>query len=65
MINTRAAIPSQKTINLIIKCIVRAAQNFTNELKVENIKDFFIKMNEYLELINFGLALEEFSLSAH
>jgi hypothetical protein len=47
-IHSRVQHPSQKTISLIVKCLGRVSSGFCKDLRLEAVKTFLARSNEYL-----------------
>lgn len=62
-IHSRAAVPSAKTISLIVKCLGRVASGFCKDMRLEAVKTFLIRANEYLTSIDYDTPLEQLNTS--
>lgn len=63
-IHTQQQHPSPKTISLIVKCLGRVSANFTKELlRLEAVKTFILRSNDYLASIQYDTALEQINLA--
>lgn len=54
---------SQKTISLIVKCLGRVAANFAKDLRLEAVKTFILRSNDYLASVQYDTALEQLNLA--
>lgn len=62
-IHSRTATPSAKTISLIVKCLGRVASGFCKDMRLEAVKTFLIRANEYLTSIDYDTPLEQLNTS--
>lgn len=62
-IHTQQNHPSQKTISLIVKCLGRVASNFSKELRLDSVKTFILRANDYLAAIQYDTALEQLNIA--
>jgi hypothetical protein len=63
-IHTQQQHPSPKTISLIVKCLGRVSANFTKELlRLEAVKTFILRSNDYLAATQYDTALEQINLA--
>jgi hypothetical protein len=61
LIRTYTHNASQKTSYLIIKCISRISTNFVKECRPDQVKDYLLKVNEYISVSGLETQLEDFN----
>jgi hypothetical protein len=63
VIHSQQQCSSPKTISLIVKCLGRVSSNFSKELRLEAVKIFILRANDYLASIQYDTALEQINIA--